>query len=175
MNTDDARFEATRVLESLSVSASELGYRMQALLAETLATMGAGIDAVARAGHPDVMARIGGRVLRIQVKATRQPRFSIDADDVEGIRPQSPQEDGYIAVLDLRPPMTWICVSHARARVLVGRTVPLAMLGSMADAQFSAQCTQACAQLLLEQRSSIEAFTFSLLRKRALADGGVDG
>lgn len=172
---DDARFEATRVLEGLGVSASELGYRVQALLAETLARMGAGIDAVARAGHPDVIARIGGRVLRVQVKSTRQPHFSIGAEDVEGVRPQSSQEDGYVAVLDLRPPMNWICVPHARALAVVGRTVPVTMLESMADAKFSAQCTRACAQLLLEHRSSVQAFTFSLLRKRALTDGRAEG
>ena len=40
MNTDDARFEAARILGNLGVSASELGYRAQALLAETLALMG---------------------------------------------------------------------------------------------------------------------------------------
>ncbi|OGG54742.1 MAG: hypothetical protein A3F84_25975 [Candidatus Handelsmanbacteria bacterium RIFCSPLOWO2_12_FULL_64_10] len=173
MNTDDARFEAARILGNLGVSASELGYRAQALLAETLALMGTGIDAVARVGHPDVTARTAGRVLRIQVKATRQPSFSLHAEDVEGIRPQSPQEDGYLAVLDLRPPLTWICVRHARARVLVGRTVPLAMLKSMEDVQFSAQCTENCAQLLIEHQGSIDAFTFSLLRKRALAEGGI--
>jgi hypothetical protein len=171
LNTNEARFEAARILGDLKVSASELGYRAQALLAETLALMGAGIDAVRRAGHPDVIGRIGGRVLRIQVKATRQPSFCLDAEDVEGIRPQSLQEDGYLAVLDLRSPMTWICVRYARARALVGRMVPLAMLKSMEDAQFSAQCTETCAQLLIEHRNSVEAFTFSLLRKRALVEG----
>jgi hypothetical protein len=136
--------------------------------------MGMGIDTVARVGHPDVTARIGGRVLRIQVKATRQPSFSVDAQDVEGIRPQSPREDGYLAVLELRPPMTWICVPYARAQVLVRRKVSLAMLKSMENAQFSAQCTENCAQLLIKHQGSIEAFTFSLLRKRALAEGGID-
>jgi hypothetical protein len=118
-----------------------------------------------------VVARIGGRVLRIQVRATLQPSFCLDAEDVEGIRPQSPEEDGYLAVLDLRPPMTWICVRHERARALVSRTVPIAMLKSMEDAQFSAQCTETCAELVIEHRSSVEAFTFSLLRKRALDEG----
>jgi len=174
LNTDDARFEAARILGNLNVSASEFGYRAQALFAETLARMGAGIDTVARAGHPDVTARIGGRVLRIQVKATRQRSFGLDAEDVEGIRPLTPREDGYLAMLDLGPPMTWICVRHARARVLVGRTAPLAMLKSMEDAQFSSQCTDTCVQLLIEHRASIEAFTFSLVRKRALAEGGVE-
>lgn len=175
MNTDNARFEAARILHQLIVSASEFGYRAQALFAETLAQMGAGIDAVARAGHPDVTARIGGRLLRIQVKATRQRSFSLGTEDVQGIRPLSPQEDGYLAVLDLGPPMRWICVRHARAQVLVGRTVPLALLKSMDDAQFSSQCTSACAELVVGNRDSIEAFTFALLRKRALVEGGVEG
>lgn len=175
MNTNDARFEAARILGNLSVSASEFGYRAQALFAETLARMGAGIDAVARVGHPDVAARIGGRLLRIQVKATRQRSFILQTEDVEGIRPLSSQEDGYLAVLDLGPPMTWVCVRHARAQVLVGRTVPLAMLKSMEDPQFSSQCTDTCAELLIEHQASIEAFTFALVRKRALVEGAVEG
>lgn len=174
MRTDDALFEAARILDQLSVSASEFGYRAQALFAETLAQMGAGIDAVARAGHPDVAARIGGRLLRIQVKATRQRSFSLSAEDLEGIRPRSLQEDGCLAVLDLGPPMRWICVRHARAQVLVGRTVPLALLDSMDDTQFSSQCTNTCAELVVRNRDSIEAFTFTLLRKRALVERGVE-
>jgi hypothetical protein len=171
LNTNDDRFEAARILGNLSVTASELGYRAQALFAETLVRMGAGIDAVARVGHPDVAARIGGRLLRIQVKATRQRSFILKADDLDGIRPLSSQEDGYLAVLDLGPPMKWICVRHARAQVLVGRTVPLAMLKSMEELQFSSQCTDACAELLIEHHASVEAFTFALVRKRALVEG----
>lgn len=171
MNTDDQPFEAARILKDLDVSASELGYRAQALFAETLARMGATIDAVARAGHPDVTAQIGGRLLRVQVKATRQYSFSLTAEDLKGIRPRSPQEDGYLAVLDLAPPLTWTCVRYVHLRALLGRQVPLAMLKSMADAPFSSQCTGSCVQLLIEHRASIEAFTFSLLRKRALWEG----
>jgi hypothetical protein len=130
--------------------------------------MGAGIDSVARAGHPDVICRVSGRLLRIQVKATGQSRFCLNAEDLEGIRPKSLDEDGYLAILDLQPPMTWICVRHLRARLLVDRTVPLAMLKSMADAQFSTQCNDVCARLVIEHQHSIEAFTFSLLRRRRL-------
>lgn len=137
--------------------------------------MGATIDAVARAGHPDVTAQIGGRLLRIQVKATRHYSFSLAAEDLEGIRPRFPQEDGYLAVLDLAPPLTWTCVPYLQVRVLVGRPVPLAMLKSMEDALFSSQCTDNCVQLLIEHRASIEAFTFSLLRKRALSEGRAGG
>ncbi len=99
-------------MDNLSVSPSELGYRVQALFAETLAQMGAGIDSVARVGHPDVTARMGGRVLLIQVKATRQRSFGLAAEDAEGIRPRSPDEDGYLALLALGPPITWICVRY---------------------------------------------------------------
>lgn len=174
MNTSNARFEAARILGNLRVSASEFGYRAQALFAETLARMGAAIDAVKRAGHPDVIARIGGRLLRIQVKATRQRSLNLNTEDAEGIRPLSRYEDGYLTVLDLGPPMRWICVHHARIQVLVGRTVPLAMLESMEDTQFSSQCTDICAQILSEHQASIEAFTFALMRKRALVEGGVE-
>jgi len=175
LSSDEARFEAARVLGSLEVSASELGYRAQALLAESLARMGAGVDAVARIGHPDVTARIGGRALRIQSKATGQRSFALSAEDLEGIRPRASDQEGYIAVLDLGPPAAWICVRHARAQTLVGRTVPLAMLKAMDDAQFSSQCTDVFVDLVLDNRASIEAFTFSLVRRRALDRGGGEG
>ena len=57
MSTDDLRFESARILGTLQVSPSELGYRVQALFAETLARMGVVINAIARSGHPDVMAQ----------------------------------------------------------------------------------------------------------------------
>jgi len=175
LSTDDAGFKAARILDRLEVSASELGYRAQALLAEILALMGAGIEAVARAGHPDVTARMGGRLLRIQVKATRQSSFTLDAADLEGIRPQAPHEDGYLAILDLRSPLRWMLIRHARAQALVERSTPMAWLKAMEDATFSAQCTTFCAQMVIEHEESVEAFTFSLLRKRALAEGGAVG
>jgi len=109
------------------------------------------------------------------VKVTRHYSFSLVAEDLEGIRPRFPKEDGYLAVLDLAPPLTRICIRYARVRVLVGRPVPLAMLKSMKDAPFSSQCTDSCAQLLIEHRDSIETFTFSLLRKRALCEGRAEG
>jgi hypothetical protein len=175
LSTNDLRFEAARILEDLRVSASELGYRAQALFAESLARMGATINAVARAGHPDVTAQICGRLIRIQVKATRQRSFSLSTEDLEGIRPRFPQEDGYLAILDLAPPLAWTCIHYARVRVLVGRAVSLAMVKSMEDAPFSSQCTDSCVQLLIEHRASIEAFTFSLLRKRALNEDKSSG
>jgi len=174
LRTDESGFEAERILRTLRVNASEFGYRAQALFAETLARMDAAIDAVARAGHPDVMARIRGRVIRIQVKYTGQRSFTLGADDLEGIRPRSDQEDGYLAVLDLGPPVAWMCVPHSRARELVGRTVPLAMLKTMDDALFSSQCTDIFVDLVIQHRTSIDAFTFSLVRRRALADGGAE-
>lgn len=170
MSWDDAPFEAARILGTLRVTASELGYRVQALLAETLARMGAGIDSVARAGHPDVLARIGGRVLRVQVKATGQRSFTVGVEDLDGIRPRSTDEAGYLAILDLGPPVAWTCVAHGRALVLVGRTVPLAMLKTMDDVELSSQCTRTFVDLVLEHQASIEAFTFSLVRRRALAN-----
>jgi hypothetical protein len=174
LNTDDVRFDAARLLDNLKVSAPELGYRVQALLAETLTRLGATIDAIARTGHPDVTARMGGRLLRVQVKVTRLRAFTLETEDFEGIRPRSPEDEGYLALLDLGPPVTWTCIRYARARVLVGRTVPLAMLKSMDDAQFSSQCTAASAELLVLYGGSIESFTFSLLRRRALAEEKAD-
>ena len=170
MNTHDLRFEVARILRDLNVSSSELGYRAQAILAETLARMGAIIDDVARTGHPDVTVRIRGRLLRLQVKATRAHSFTLAAEDLAGIRPRFPQEEGYLAVLDLAPPLAWSCINYARLGMLVGRTIPLAMLKSMQDAPFSSECTDNCLQLLIEHRDSVEAFTFSLLRKRALSE-----
>lgn len=169
--TSDDTFEAAKVLASLRVSPSELGYRVQALFAEVLSHMGARIEAVARVGHPDVTAQLGGRMLLVQVKATGQGDFTLCREDLEGIRPGSDDQVGYLALLDLGPPIAWICVEYVRAQKLVHRTVPLALMKSMDDAEFSVACTEACVKLLMEQKSSIEGFTFSLMRKRALASG----
>ena len=169
LNSDDACFDAARVLAALRVSPSELGYRAQALFAATLERMSAGVDVIARAGHPDVLVRMRGRALRIQVKATGQHSFQLSREDLDGIRPRSDEEEGYLALLDVGPPVAWTCVPHGRARVLVGRTVPLAMLKTMGDVELSSRCTEIFAALMLEHRDSFEAFTFSLVRHRTLA------
>jgi len=142
---------------------------MQAMLAETLANMGGGIDDVARVGHPDILARMSGKTLRIQCKATGQRDFTLSKEDLDGIRPRSNEEEGYLAVLDRGPPIAWTCVRHGKARSVLDRTVPLTMLKTMDDAHFSRQCTEAFVHLVNEHRVSLEAFTFGLLSKRALA------
>lgn len=169
MSRHEDAFDAASVLRELRVGAVELGYRAQALFAETLIRLGARIEDVARVGHPDVLARLGDRRFRVQVKSTAQHSFALDGADLEGIRPRANEEEGYLALLDLGPPVAWICVTHARICGLVGRTMPLAMLGSMAEIPFSNQCTDAFVEIVLEHRASIEAFTFSLISRRALA------
>jgi len=47
-------------------------------------------------GFSNEHAQFGGRLLRIQVKATRHYSFSLAAEDLEGIRPRFPQDDGYL-------------------------------------------------------------------------------
>ena len=168
-STADAAFEATKALEELGLTPSEFGYRMQAMLAETLATMGGGVDDVARVGHPDILVRMGGKTLRIQSKATGQREFTLSKEDLDGICPRSNEEEGYLAVLDRGPPIAWTCVRYAKARSVLDRRVPLTMLKAMDDAHFSRQCTQAFVELVNEHRLSLEAFTFALLCKRVKA------
>jgi hypothetical protein len=163
-------FAAASILKELQLSASEFGYRAQALFAETLVRLGARVENIARVGHPDVLARLDGRRLRVQVKSTTQQAFTLEIEDLDGIRPRAREEEGYLAVLDCGPPLAWICVTHARASVLLGRLVPLSMLGAMADATFSSQCTDAFVEIILEHRDSIEAYTFSLVSRRALTE-----
>lgn len=172
MSSGDAAFEAATVVRTLLVTASEFGYRAQALFAESLAQIGFGIDSVNSVGHPDILGWIEGRVLRIQVKSTGQRSFTLSAEDLEGVRPRTGQERGYIALLDLGPPLAWVCVPYDRARILVGRTVPIAMLKAMDDATFSAQCTKPFVETILARRESIEAYTFALIRKGAESVSG---
>jgi len=146
-----------------------MGYRAQALFAAVLGRLGAQIEDVARVGHPDVLARLGGRRLRVQVKCTGSGTFGISSADLEGIRPAAAEEEGYLAMLDLGPPVAWICVAYSKIRSFADRPLPLAMLVAMADPAFSDECTGTFAELIIEYRDSIEAFTFSLVRRRALS------
>ncbi len=174
LSTVDAAYEAAKGLDELGLNPSEFGYRMQAMLAETLAVMGGGIDAVERVGHPDILVRMGGKTLRIQSKATGQRRFTLSKEDLDGIRPRTGDEEGYLAILDRGPPVAWTCVRYAKAQSILNRNVPLAMLKTMDDAYFSSQCTAAFLDLVNANRSSLEAFTFALLSKRAIASGHGD-
>ena len=169
MNSESC-FKVSHVLGGLAISASELGYRAQALFAETLARLGAIVDDVARTGHPDVTARLLDATLRIQVKATSQSTFAIAAADLEGIRPRSTGEQGYLAILDLGAPVRWSLIEYARARVLLDQVVPLAMIKVMSNRSFSQECTRAFVDMVLENEASIAAFTFALVRKRTLDD-----
>jgi hypothetical protein len=165
-----ARYEAARCLSELRLTPSEFGYRMQAMFAETISILGGGIRNVARVGHPDILAYVHGRTLRIQTKATGLRSFTLEKKDLEGIRPRSTEEEGYLAVMDRGPPFWWICVPFAKAEALVDREVTLAMLRSMEDASFSRECTDAFVELVAINRDSLEAFTFSFVSKRAMSE-----
>jgi hypothetical protein len=170
LSKPDALFQAADILGTLDVTASELGYRVQAMLGATLKYLPGVVDVVAATGHPDLVARTRGRTFRLQVKVTRQRSFCLERADLDGIRPTSADDEGYIALLDMGPPLTWIWVPYLRATVLVGRPVPLAMLRSMEDQVLSSQCSEVFAELVLEYRDRLEALTYSLVRRRALAD-----
>lgn len=168
MSIDESGFGVARILGSLHLNPSEFGYRAQALFAESLVRLNASIRTIARVGHPDILAQVGDHLIRFQIKATGQSSFSLSREDLDGIRPQFSDEKGYLAVLDLGPPALWCCVPHARAEVLVGRNVPIAMLKAMSDEDLSSQCNESFVGLVMENQASIAAFTFNLVRRRAL-------
>lgn len=164
-----ARPDASECIERIrsSVSAVEFGYKIQAVAAHILLRLGYRIEAVNRAGHPDIVAIRGGREFRFEVEAEAfgpRPRQLTDADFASLI--ETPNIVGYYALTISFPKPHWVLVPASK---LVRRTRPSSnrLLKALSDKEYSAEWTREYVGLLQDACRQIRLASFSNLCKMA--------
>ena len=170
-----ARPDASECIERIrsSVSPGEFGYKIQALAAHVLLRLGYRIEAVNRAGHPDIVAVRDGRELRFEVEAEAsgpRPRQLTDADFASLL--ETPNIVGYYALTISCPKPYWVLVPASK---LVRRTLPGAnmLLEALSDKEYSAEWTREYVGLLQSACRQIRLASFSDLCKMALEGHGL--
>ena len=170
-----ARPDASECIERIrsGISAVEFGYKIQALASHVLLRLGYRIEAVNRAGHPDIVAIRGGREFRFEVEAEAfgpRPRQLTDADFASLI--ETPNIVGYYALAISCPKPCWILVPASK---LVCRTRPSAnmLLEALSDKEYSAEWTREYVGLLQNACRQIRLASFSNLCEMALEGHGL--
>lgn len=169
MSTDSARVATILLRLRDEVGAIEFGYRAQGLFAHVLKQIGASVVDVRNQGHPDIIVLLEGRLTRIEVEITSigQRYHVLKADDAEGVAPTNPNEQGYLAVLDIAEPVRWAPIEYSRFRHRLGRQ-PLATLHALADRELASACNDAFAEIIIADAERLAALTFHLLCQRVL-------
>ena len=76
--------------------------------------------------------------------------------------------DGYLAFLDCADPVSWHVVRSGVARHLLNRFVAVEGIVAMRDKQFSVECGEVFAVMMVSAKERLSMLTFALLRRRAL-------
>ena len=165
-----ARPDAIECIERVrsDISAVEFGYKIQAVAAHVLLRLGYRIEAVNRAGHPDIVAIRGGREFRFEVEAEAfdpRPR-QLTAADLASLT-EAPNVVGYYALAISCPKPYWVLVP---ASILACRTRPSAnmLLEALSDKEYSAEWTREYVGLLQDACRQISLASFSDLCRMAL-------
>jgi len=166
--TRDLVADALRRLRA-DVGDIEFGYRAQGLFAHVLKHTGAAVLEIRSQGHPDILATVNGRLARfeIEIAAKSDRHHVIKNDDVMSIAPVTPNELGYLAVLDMAEPLCWALLEHSRLRGRLGRT-PMSTLHAICDSELSKACSVAFSEIIAECAARLPALTFHLLCDRVL-------
>ena len=155
------------------VTATEFGYKIQALAGHVLLRLGYRIEALNRAGHPDIIAMKQGKEYRFEVEAEvgrPHPRKLSDEDfaSLLGV----PDGFGYYALAVISPAPHWILV---RASKLVNRkrSSSKPLLNALSDKTYSAEWTAEYRHLLNVSCRRIKWASFNQLSELALQGRGL--
>jgi len=152
------------------VGNSEFGYRTQGLFAHVLMAIGADVEEIRSQGHPDIVARLEGQrlLIEIEVTSTTSRHHVIKVDDIQAISTNIPGEIGMLAVLDCAIPIRWIVIDSKVLSPDRKGVILLTTLQAMSNQSLSRRCTEAFSRLIEAHCIDLPNLTFNLLCSRAL-------
>ena len=159
MTTDDRLFTIKPILDALrrECGDGEFGYRMQALYAHVLLRLGGKVVDIKAQGQPDVVADKDGTTMLIQVKSVFHGGptcgLQLSQRELDGIRPASKQEAGYLALLDCAVPVSWVILTHDHPILRELAPVLIATLRAAKTEPLSEECTSEFADLVIEHQT----------------------
>lgn len=171
MPTDHARVSALLRRLRTDVGDIEFGYRAQGLFAHVLKEIGASVLEVRNTGHPDIVARLEGRLTRVEVEITSvgKRHHVIKQDDAQAVAPTGDRnERGYLVVLDIAEPVRWAPMEYSRIRHRLGRQ-SIATLHALADRELARTCNEAFAEIIIANAERLPALTFRRLCREVLS------
>ena len=176
MKTSRLNIDAARILSELrsEVGFSKFGLVIQALFAHVLLRMGAQIIDVRNPGHPDIIAKINGNLLNIEVETANRKTIvrRLQPGDIEALQRGGNGEYGYFCVLDCGPPVEWLCVDVASLGSRISEELRISVLRAYADKNYSTDSTAQFSELIVKEAQFLPQVDFPRLRKEALDGNG---
>lgn len=171
LKMSQSRYDAAGLLENLR---REVGFRtyglvVQGLFAHTLKRLGGVVLEVNNPGHPDIEMILGGLRYNIEVEtASRKtlPR-QLEQGDLDVLLVKGEDERGYYCVLDLGPPVSWLCVDVASLGHRVNGELRISLLRSYSDRGLSLDCTHEFSELVSSHGKHVNRLTYEQLRQGA--------
>jgi len=154
-----------------TIGDSEFGYRVQAMFANLLVRLGWSIVEIKSQGHPDILARQGERRLLVEVEFVPEFRRKhvVKQDDLDGTQSTDANSKGYLALLDLAPPASWLLLDSNLLRRRGTGTLRLVTLHAVADRHLSRECSQEFVAFVSKNQSELQNLSFHTLCERAMA------
>ena len=165
-------YDAAILLENLrrDVGFSKFGLVAQALFAHVLLRLGGRITEINNPGHPDIRAVLGGQLYNIEVETAMRKTLPrrLDQSDLAVLRVSREGEHGYFCVLDIGPPLVWLCVDVASLRQRADGELRMSLLRSYSNRDWSSDCTTEFANLVVRQSRVLHWLTYPQLRQEAM-------
>ena len=165
-------YEAARTLQLLQeeIGLSKLGLLAQALLAHVILRVGGVVYDVRHIGHPDIVARHSGALLRVEAEVATQKQMprQLETEDINGLWPTNDSDRGYFCVLDCGPPLAWLCVDVTVLGYRLSSPLRLSLLHAYAERDMSATWTSEFSELILKEARNLRYLTFARLREEVL-------
>ena len=116
---------------------------------------------------------MGGLRYYIEVEtASRKtlPR-QLEQGDLDVLLVSGEDERGYYCVLDLGPPVSWLCVDVASLGQRVNGELRISLLRSYSDRGLSLDCTHEFSELVATHGRLLSRLSYEQLRRRVLTSG----
>ena|SRR2546426_2534326 len=148
-------FAVWDLLEKLG--SPEFGLITQAVLAACFRSLGASMEEMKQAGHPDMEFDFQNRHWRVEVEFAHPSKgdYEVKEEDVQATRPLSEIDVGYLAILDCSYPVNWRLID-TRKMLLEGLGVySLSKLRSLSEVELSKTCTEWSIKFFAEHEEEI--------------------
>ena len=154
------------------ISASEFGYKIQALAGHVLLGLGHSIVEIKQKGHPDLVSVKDGQEFRFEVEAevVGRKRRMLTPSDFEGLIDTG--VEGYFALAVSFPRPFWVLVPASR---LAHRKSPAGttLLKALSNKEFSFEWTNEYVSLISRSLRDVVDRSFDQLVQRALDGRGL--
>lgn len=171
--TSSDRFAVATILGDLrrKVGNGEFGYRSQGFFAHVILRIGGTVQEIRPQGHPDIVATIDGAttLVEVEIASLTSRKHLLKSDDLAALTGLHPDQRGYLAVLDISAPISWLLVESQILRFRKPSSLNLATIRALSNRRLSMGCTQEFIRMIDNHRNNLYNLTFTLLASRALS------